>query len=312
MSTSRASERLTEVFEAAKQHPLHFDDTSKIVLFSDCHRGDNSLNDNFAPNSVLFWHALCHYFDEGFIYIEVGDGDALWEHADFAEIRREHDHVFAAMVDFHNAKRLHLIWGNHDIERQDPAVVRQQLHSYYDPRERTNRLLFGDIPVSEGLVLRHTPSNQQLFVIHGHQAGGLLSDRYWRVGRLLVRHLWRHLELFGVHDPTRPSQNVRQQHEIEDQITAWICATRQPVICGHTHRPSFPRRAAAPYFNTGSCVHPRSLTGIEIVGGKISLIKWWLKPRKDGIVQATREILVGPESIVAITDHWIDCPRSAG
>lgn len=310
-SRRRTGERLDQVFRAARQRAVEFDDGAKFVLFSDCHRGDNSWSDDFARNSVLVRHALCRYFDGGFTYVEVGDGDELWENANFAEIRREHDHVFAAMVDFQRAKRLHLVWGNHDIERQDPAVVRQQLHSYYDHRERVTKELFGDVTVHEGLVLRHTVSGLELFVVHGHQGGGL-NDRHWPVGRFAVRHFWRHLQILGVRDPTRPSQNIRQQHEVEDNITAWICANRQPVICGHTHRSSFPRDGEAPYFNTGSCVHPRSITGIEIEGGQIRLIKWWLRPDDDGVVRATREVLVGPKPLVSFAGGpWADCPGPA-
>lgn len=307
----RTAERLDRVFNTARQRPIEFGDSDKFVLFSDCHRGDNSWIDDFAQNSVLFHHALCRYFGDGFTYVEVGDGDELWENADFAEIRREHDHVFAAMVDFHKAGRLHLIWGNHDIERQDPRKVREQLHSYHDHRERKQKELFGEVTVREGLVLRHAGTGQQFFVVHGHQGGGV-NDRHWRVGRFAVRHLWRHLQFFGVHDPTRPSQNIRQQHEVEDNITAWICTNRQPVICGHTHRSSFPRTGEAPYFNTGSCVHPRSITGIEVVGGEICLIKWWLKPDDDAIVRATREVLVGPRPLADFAAaRWADCPNPA-
>jgi len=51
-----AHRRLTEVFEAAQRVP--FDDDSRIVFFSDCHRGDNSRADGFARNKALFLHAL--------------------------------------------------------------------------------------------------------------------------------------------------------------------------------------------------------------------------------------------------------------
>ena len=47
------------------------------------------------------------------------------------------------------------------------------------------------------------------------------------------------------------------------------------IICGHTHRPRFPDPGDIPLFNDGSCVHPYSIIGIEIVDLKISLIKWY-------------------------------------
>ena len=67
--------RLSEVFESSEKIP--FDDSSKFILFSDCHRGDNSWTDDFAQNQNIFFHALNFYYDGGFTYIEVGDGDEL-------------------------------------------------------------------------------------------------------------------------------------------------------------------------------------------------------------------------------------------
>jgi hypothetical protein len=48
------------------------------------------------------------------------------------------------------------------------------------------------------------------------------------------------------------------------------------------------------YFNDGSCVHPRSITGIEIAAGTISLIKWQIDTKEDGTLQIVRELLEGP------------------
>lgn len=68
--------RLNRAYENAKTIP--FDDTSKFILFSDCHRGDNSFADDFANNRNIYYHALKFYYSEGFDYCELGDGDELW------------------------------------------------------------------------------------------------------------------------------------------------------------------------------------------------------------------------------------------
>jgi UDP-2,3-diacylglucosamine pyrophosphatase LpxH len=177
MSTNK---RLTEVFESASEIP--FDDSSRFILFSDCHRGDNSWSDDLAHNQVLLWYALKRYYEDGFTYIEVGDGDELWENKKFEDIRKAHSHLYWQMQQFHRENRLYLIWGNHN--------------------------------------------------------------------------------------------------------------------CGHTHRPMFPEPGARLYFNTGSCVHPRCITGIEIQGGKIELIKWWVKPDDEsGVLRVTKETKAGPRRL---------------
>ena len=76
--------RLNRAFKEAKNLP--FDDNSKFILFSDCHRGDNSFADDFANNRNIYFHALSHYFKNGFSYIELGDGDELWENVHFEPI----------------------------------------------------------------------------------------------------------------------------------------------------------------------------------------------------------------------------------
>jgi UDP-2,3-diacylglucosamine pyrophosphatase LpxH len=152
--------------------------------------------------------------------------------------------------------------------------------------------------VHEGLVLRHRESGGQFFVVHGHQ-GDLMSDRLWRFSRLNVRYLWRNLQLLGFNDPTSPAQNFRRRNEVEQHLIDWARHNRQPMICGHTHRSVLPAPDEAPYFNTGSAVHPRCITGLEIEAGEICLIKWWLAPDDEGRLCVTREVLAGPHSVRA-------------
>jgi predicted phosphodiesterase len=291
---SKTARRLTEVFEAARVSPEPFDDTSRIVVFSDCHRGDNGWADDFAHNQIVLWHALKFYLREGFTYVEAGDGDELWENAEFEDIRLAHSHIFDTMREFHEVHRLRLLWGNHDIERRDPGVVRQQLHRARDPRTQIEEPLLEGIEVKEGLVLRHETTGREVFIVHGHQGDGLNDDYVW-LSRALVRHLWKPAQVWGANDPTLPSQNVELRLSVEWELAAWAEANRQVTICGHTHQSYFPQTGKRPYFNAGSCVHPRCNTGIEIDRGQIRLIKWSTKPDDDGVMKITKE-LVRPET----------------
>jgi predicted phosphodiesterase len=289
-------ERLTEVFDQAEEIP--FDDSSRIILFSDCHRGDNSWADDFAHNQSLVFFALEYYHSQGFTYIELGDGDELWENRRFGTIRRAHSHVFWMMREFYRAGRLYLIYGNHDLERKYPAVVERTLYRYYDERLGRYEPLFEGIEVHEGLILRHWNKGYRLFLTHGHQ-GDPINDHYWYIGRFLSRYVWRNLQLLGVNDRTSPAKNYKKRKQVEERLIEWARLKNQTLICGHTHRPRFPGDKAPPFFNTGSCVHPRSITGIEIVTGTIALIKWWIRPwlEQNGALYVTREVLVGPKSL---------------
>lgn len=288
--------RLTEVFELADDIP--FDDSSKFILFSDIHRGDNSWADDFAHNQSLYMYALQYYFKKGFTCIELGDNDELLENSRFADIRSAHSHIFWQLRKFYNEGRLYLIFGNHDIERKDPKVVEQTLFRYFDEHTQRYEPLFDGVEVHEGIVLRHWETASRIFVIHGHQ-GSLYNDNLWLLAKFFSRNFWRPLQFYGVRDLTSPAKNYRRRKKVEREIIHWVKVNNQVLICGHTHRPVFPSRGAPPYFNTGSCVHPRCITGIELENGSITLIKWLIKPRSEegGALFVEREVLAGPEKL---------------
>jgi UDP-2,3-diacylglucosamine pyrophosphatase LpxH len=289
------SERLSGVFDAATE--VTIDDNSRVILFSDCHRGVNDWADDFAPNQNLYFHALTHYNEQGFTYVELGDGDELWEAPDFATIHAAHSHVFWLMREFYKDGRLYIIYGNHDMERADPAVVKQHFETYFDPITRQDEPLFPGITLHEGIRLRYAGTEKSLFLLHGHQ-GDPLNDRPWRIGAWLVRRLWRPMQLLGFRDPTSAAQNYEKRNEVEQNLLAWVDENgNQPLICGHTHRSVFPRGGGLAYFNTGSCVHPRCITGLEIADGQMTLIKWWIRPDEGGLLRVVREPLEAPRSL---------------
>lgn len=289
------SNNLIKVFKSSEE--VLFDDTTQFILFSDCHRGDNSWADDFANNQNIFFHALNFYYDQGFSYIELGDGDELWENPVFEDIRKSHSHVFWKLSEFHKNDRLYLIWGNHNRMWKNPKNVEKHLYQYYDEREDRCKPLFKDIKIHEGLILKHRITGKKIFLTHGHQVD-VLNNEFWWFGRFVVKNIWKHLQRFGIKDPTNPSKNFRRRKKVEKDIITWARVNKQPVIAGHTHRPVFPDKNEL-YFNTGSCVHPRCITGIEIANGEISLIKWFIdvKPGADGFLFINKEVLEGPKKI---------------
>ncbi len=287
--------RLSRAYENAKIVP--FDDTSKFILFSDCHRGDNSFADDFANNRNIYYHALKYYFNEGFNYCELGDGDELWENLNFESIFEAHKNVYELLRLFHYRNRLHMVWGNHDMVYKDPEYVKKHLSSYYEPIEDKDKELFKGIAYHEALILRHTETQQEVFLTHGHQADWW-NYTFWRWSRFLVRVLWKPLQVWGIADPTSPAKNYKELIKLEKRIKKWILRNNLLItIVGHTHRPRFPEPGDIPFFNDGSCVHPRSITGIEIENGKISLIKWQIATTDDGILRVVRILLEGPQKL---------------
>ncbi len=301
-SRTFAHRRLTKVLETAEQ--VSFDDSSRIVFFSDCHRGDNSRIDAFARNEELFLHALAHYYREGFTYIEVGDGDELWHNRRFSDVRQAHGRVFDLLHKFDRQNRLHLIVGNHDIQNG-----------------RRNAVQKDGIVTSEGLILRHSRTGQRIFVVHGHQAD-TKSEQFRAVSQFVVRHIWRPLRLLGCGAATGRWEDIREQRTtdkdrlierllaweakmeqriikqsretVERRIIEWLRSHWQITICGHTHRPGC-AAYGTPYFNAGSCVYPGYITGLEIKNGEIALIKW--SAQSKGTLRIRHTLMAPPRKL---------------
>lgn len=251
---TRAYRRMTQAYQTART--VLFDDNSRFVFFSDLHRGDSSRSDAFASNEDLFIGALRHYLRRGFSYVEVGDGDELWQNRRFSDVKRAHQPTFDLLHRFDAAGRLHMIFGNHDIQGFQRRVMRKD-----------------GLTAREGLVLKHAQTGRRIFAVHGHQVD-FKSDALYRLSRLIIRHFWRHIQNLGIAGVVSSIGESRNRETLRHRVSEWIEAHKQMVICGHTHTPRFAKPGSPPYFNAGSGVFDGYITGLEIQNGEIALVKW--------------------------------------
>jgi len=297
MSVSKV---LTNIFDTATEIP--YNHSSKFVLMSDCHRGDGGWADNFSNNQNLFFAALSFYYAKEFTYIELGDGDELWENRRYEQVITMHSDAFWLMSRFYKKGQLHMLYGNHDMVKKSPKYVSLKCSNYYDESSKKRLPLFPNIKIQEGLILKNSKTNHKIFLVHGHQCD-FLNYNLWKIARFLVRYLWRPLELIGVHDPTSAAKNNTKKGAIEKSLSNWSKENNQMIIAGHTHRPIFPKIGEPLYFNDGSCVHPRCITAIEIENDAISLVKWTIKTRKNRTLYVGRVVLEGPTPISDFYDN---------
>ncbi len=269
---------------------------SKFVIFSDLHKGLGDWADDFMHNSLIFANALDFYFKEDFTYIELGDGDELYENRHFSDIVKAHGNIFRLMDTFHQENRLCYILGNHNLQMGNGRWLEREL----DAARSHIPGLFHDLEIHETVMI-----GDNLFLFHGHQ-GDFINDFFAPVGRFFVRHFWRPLQNgFGWKDPTSPAQSVRKRNKVELGIMEWARKNRLVAIAGHTHRPIFMSLSKQQnvagmetepyYFNSGSGVHPRCVTCLEIREMMISLVKWHIiaDPENNGRLKVVREPLHG-------------------
>ena len=288
MGVKGRERRISAAYKEAKR--LRIDAGSKLVLFSDIHRGRGSGADDFAKNQKLYHTALRHYYREGYTYIELGDGDELWQERHMWEITAEYDHIFAQLALLYREGRLLMLYGNHDKIKSDADWVRLHLRTYCPRRETAPVPLFPEIKVEEAIVLTHGETGGEILLLHGHQAD-FFNDRLWLLGRFLVRYIWQPLELVGFRNPFDAEQNYRRQTHVEKILADWGRRAGLPIVAGHTHRPLFAQKAADKYYNTGSSVHTRYITAMELAQGAMALVKWEIAVREDGGLHIAKEAL---------------------
>jgi UDP-2,3-diacylglucosamine pyrophosphatase LpxH len=290
----RTEQRLTEVYNGARVE--YFDENSKYVFFSDCHRSNGSHSDEFLRNRNNYLFALEYYYKNGFTYVEAGDGDELWEHPHFRDIKNAHSAMFDVLKRFFYEDRLIMLYGNHNIYLKNQKYVESNYYTYYNNDEEVTYDFMKGLKPCEGLVLKHRNTQQEILVVHGHQ-GDFSNDQFWFPSMLALKYFWRFLHAVGAKLPSSPVGNLNKRHKIEKNYVKWIEKHKKMIICGHTHRVKYPKDNELPYFNIGCCVYPNSITNIEITGGEILLVKWSVLPDEDGVLQIRRQILMGPNPI---------------
>jgi len=287
---------LNNAFQTAKPVTINCD--TKLILFSDLHKGDNSYADDFAHNMEIYKKAIQQYYEEGYTYIELGDGIELWENYSFEPIYKAHKSVFDLLESFHENNRLHMLWGNHDMIFRDPLTVEKMLYKFFTPKNIKQKEQLFNLEFHESILLQIENTDKKILLIHGHQADWL-NFKLWKVSRFFVRYFWMPLQKwFNFKDPTSPAKNYKNLIKVERKLKDWMIKNNnQMVIAGHTHRPRFPEPGDLPYFNDGSCVHPNSIIGIEIKDLEISLVKWHNSIDDKDQTKIIKTVLEGPKSL---------------
>lgn len=285
--------KLDKIFDSSKR--LSINDNTKLIIMSDCHRGAGDNYDNFVKNQNIFKAALQYYYTKGFTYIELGDGDEMWEVEEYQDIIEVHLESFKQLKKFNDSGRLIMIYGNHDIEKKSTEILKKYFYKYYNKTTNKEEALLKDLKVYESLVLKY--KNYDIFLIHGHQVD-FLNSTLWRFSRFLVRNIWRTLEYIGIKDPTSAAKSYPVTKSTEKKLQEWSLKNNKILIAGHTHRAIFPKIGQSLYFNDGSCIHPNGITCLEIQKGNITLVRWEFKINKNKILLVNRKVLEGSEPII--------------
>ncbi len=271
--------KLDKIYKKARK--IAIDNQSKLVIMSDCHRGIGNKNDNFLENKYIYKKALTYYDKKQFTYIELGDGDELWEVKNYEKIKEEYNDIFKLIKKFHDKKRFIMIYGNHDICKKSKTFIKKHF-------EKEKDILLKELTIREAIVLDYL--GYEIFLVHGHQVD-FLNSTLWRLSRFAVRYIWSILEFIGIKDPTGPIKNHKVTKKVDKKLNNWSKKNQKIVIAGHTHKPVYPKVGDSMYFNDGSCVHPDGITCLEIENGKLTLVKWSYQIKENKLIVERKKIL---------------------
>jgi len=255
----------------------------KFIVFSDQHKGNKSWADDFKTSETNYLAALTHYHKEGYTFINLGDSEELWKFKP-DELLPANTTSFAAESAFHPSRYIKT-FGNHDLIWKNKLDVILLLKKYFEM----------PLPVYEGVILKIKGISRPLniFLTHGHQ-GDMLSDNN-AFSTWIVAHIWMPLQRYLRININAPSKDFSLRNNHNKLMHQWGIQQKGLIlVTGHTHVPVFgsgryfdhpankidtnmPQALERPvYFNTGCCCFDDGdITGIEISGGSIRLIKWY-------------------------------------
>lgn len=281
----------------------------KFVILSDQHKGARDGADMFAGAERNYLAALDYYYGGQFTYINLGDSEELWENI-FLTVKNHNQATFDKEKLFIDADRFIKIFGNHDLYWGNDPLAMLSLTQIYDKAIRIyeGAILQADVsgktlsifmthghqgdlqsdgnwfskwfvsdiwgPLQGYLRINpNTPAfNNQLKTDHNRIMYEWSSQR--KDTLLITGHTHQPVfrsftQLENLYARLEQAKSKGEQAEaavLEKKITALH-------LEGHT-QPDF-NGYLDTYFNTGCCCFDDGdITGIEIAGGAISLIKW--------------------------------------
>jgi len=262
---SRIFKALSELFRNIKEEPgkkgvvLSLKENSRIIIFSDQHRGAKNGADDFMKAETAYLAALNHYFENKFQFISLGDAEELWENT-LNQVKKNNAVTFEAEKRFILKDKFFKVFGNHDLYWDNSPIASQQLKAIYGKKlrvfegiiiekdnkevhtqkKRTNNpfSIFKTRPDTDDETLPIASCPLTIFLTHGHQ-GDASSDGNW-FSKFFVANIWAPLQSYLRINFNTPAydEDLKTAHNLI--MYEWSAKYKSLVlITGHTHQPVF-------------------------------------------------------------------------
>jgi predicted phosphodiesterase len=261
----RIFKALSELFRNIKEVPgkkgvvLSLRENSRIIIFSDQHRGAKNGADDFMKAETAYLAALDHYFENKFQFISLGDAEELWENT-LNQVKKNNTITFESEKRFILKDKFFKVFGNHDLYWDNSPIAAQQLKAIYGKKlrvfegiiiekdnkedhtrkKKTNNpfSIFKIKPDTDNEILPIANCPLTIFLTHGHQ-GDASSDGNW-FSKFFVANIWAPLQSYLRINFNTPAydEDLKTAHNLI--MYEWSAKYKSLVlITGHTHQPVF-------------------------------------------------------------------------
>lgn len=309
---SRALDRALRF--ARSETKIHLNETSRYIIFSDEHRGARDTADDFQPCEITYQTALDYYNENGFTLILLGDIEELWENPiqsvmdayenifllekrfypdRYIRVIGNHDDAWndptsvakylepiypgiqlnqSLLFEFENPNIFGEIFLTHGHQGTLDSDYLAGLPPHILPtyRQLQNKFRIGrTTPATDDFLrgehdtqmYRWASQNRQLILIAGHTHRPVWSS-LTHLDQLII-------QLFAL----RSRQKELSKENYETQYQDLVKAINKRIQKYPPINDTF--KTIPSYFNTGCCrFSDGDITGIEITGESISLVKW--------------------------------------
>jgi predicted phosphodiesterase len=286
--------------------------TDKFIILSDQHKGARNYADDFAASQKNYLASLDYYHQQQFHYINLGDSEELWKNG-ILTVRKYNKATFEKEKLFLQNNAFIKIFGNHDLYwDNDPlaSIMLQQM--YGQPVKIYEGVMLQTKVNGKPLSIYLTHGHQGDLQSDGNWFSKWFVSNIWGPLQAYLQ-VNPNTPATNDHQKTLHNQIMYQWSSRQNNLLLITGHTHQPVFRSLTHlerlyinledahkagnhvlakslqqeiskhvlkgedKFTFPGYRPS-YFNTGCCCFDDGdITGIEIEGGCIRLIKWEYK-----------------------------------
>lgn len=294
-----------------------FNEADQYIIFSDQHKGARNGADDFMHAEVNYLAALGHYFDNGYYFISLGDAEELWENT-LAKVKKHNAATFEAERLFIVQNKFYKIFGNHDLYWANDPLAWWQLRNIYGQDVSIFEGLVLETSINgKKFEIFLTHGHQGDASSDGNWFSKFFVARLWAPLQAYLR-INPNTPAYDEYRKTEHNHIMYEWSASQKNLLLITGHTHQPVFGSLTHlerlykKLLMARKKGDPleikmaeaevkkkerqsksvsidylsmlptYFNSGCCCYrDGDITGIEITGNRIVLVKWGKNGREE-------------------------------